>query len=369
MAFDAVDHSILLKKLKLYGITDKNFAWFESYLSNRKQYIEIGENSKTDLKYVTCLVPQGSILEPLLFLVYVKDLPNASRLLDPIMFVDHTNIFFNHKDIKHLFTVVNNELVNIRDWFTANKLSLNVEKTKYSFFHKPSKKDDNPLRLPKLIINNYEIQKEESIKFLGVLLNQHLTWKKHIKLTENKIAKNMGTLYKARPYLDKRALLCLYYSYIHSYLNYANTAWCSTNRTYLKKLQSQQKHAIIIIFHENKFAHTQEHFKENNILNIYQSNIFNNLLFLHRIKNGKAPNVFLSKFFRPSHHYPTRFSQNNCIVPSFKLTKSKYRITIRAPKLWNIVLNIEYTFIEKPAIFKATIKTKLVLLENAIVYF
>ena len=123
--------------------------------------------------------------------------------------------------------------------FTANKLSLNVEKTtKYSFFHKPSKKYDIPIRLPKLIINNYEIQREECIKFLGVLLNQHLTWKEHIRLTENKIAKNIAKLYKARPYLDKRALLCLYYSYIHSYLNYANTAWCSTNRTYLKNLQS-----------------------------------------------------------------------------------------------------------------------------------
>ena len=86
------------------------------------------------------------------------------------MFPDDTNLFFNHKNIKHLFAIVNNEIVNIKDWFTANKLFLNVEKTKYSFFHKPSKKDDIPLRLPKLIINSYEIQREESIKFLGVLL-------------------------------------------------------------------------------------------------------------------------------------------------------------------------------------------------------
>ena len=152
-------------------------------------------------------------------------------------------------------------------------------------------------------------------------------------------------------------MLCLYYSYIHSYLNYANTAWCSTNRTYPKKLQSQQTHAIRIIFHENKFAHTQEHVKENNILNIYQFNIFNSLLFLHRVKNRKAPNVFLSKFLRPSHHHPTSFSQNNYITSSFKLIKSKYRITTCAPKLWNIILNMEEKLIAKPAIFKATIKT------------
>ena len=104
--------------------------------------------------------------------------------------------------------MVNNELVNIKDWFNANKLSLNLEKTKYSFFHKPSKKDDIPLRLPKLIINNYEIQREESIKFLGVLLDQHLTWKEHIQLAENKIVKNISILYKARPYLDKKKKPC-----------------------------------------------------------------------------------------------------------------------------------------------------------------
>ena len=152
-------------------------------------------------------------------------------------------------------------------------------------------------------------------------------------------------------------MLCLCYSYIHSYLNYTNTAWCSTNRTYLKKLQSQQTHDIRIIFHKNKFAHTREYVKENNMLNIYQFHIFNNLLFLHRVKNRKAPNVFLSKFLRPSHHYPTSFSQNNYIVPFFKLIKSKYRITICALKLWDIILNMEEKLIAKPAIFKATIKT------------
>ena len=91
------------------------------------------------------------------------------------MFADDTNLFFNHKDIKHLFTVVNNELVNIKGYFTANKLPLNVEKTKYSFFLKPSKKDDIPLFLPKLIIGNFETQREEYIKLIGVLLDQHLT--------------------------------------------------------------------------------------------------------------------------------------------------------------------------------------------------
>ena len=115
-----------MKKLKVYGITGKNLPWFFFFscvgtnappsgdnagnFPNRTQYIEIDENSKTDLKYVTCGVPQGSINGLLLFLVYINDLLNPFRLLDPIIFDDDTNLFFNHKDIKHLFTAVNNKL-------------------------------------------------------------------------------------------------------------------------------------------------------------------------------------------------------------------------------------------------------------------
>ena len=101
------------------------------------------------------------------------------------MFADDTNLFINQKNIKHLFTVADNELLNIKDWVTANKLSLNAEKTKHSFFHKLSKEDEIHLLLPKLMINNYETQREESIKSFGVLLDQHLISKEHIELAES----------------------------------------------------------------------------------------------------------------------------------------------------------------------------------------
>ena len=238
-AFDTVDHSILLKKLELYGITDRNYAWIKSYLSNRLQYIQIDENSRTEFCVVKCGVPQGSILGPLLFLLYVNDLKNASSVLDPIMFADDTNLFYTHSNIQKLFSTMNEELASINQWFTSNKLSLNAKKTKYSFFHKPSKKDDIPLMLPKLTISNHVIERQEFIKFLGVLLDENLNWKEHIKYTENKIAKNLGLLYKARLFLERNALLALYYSYIQTYINYANIAWGSTCRTNLIKINRQ----------------------------------------------------------------------------------------------------------------------------------
>ena len=229
------------------------------------------------------------------------------------------------------FLKVNDELQKINEWFISNKLSLNVKKTKYSFFHKPSKKDDIPLVLPKLNINNSEIARTESIKFLGVLLDENLSWKTHIKYIENKISKNIGILFKARPFLNKKSLLSLYYSYIHSYINYGSVSWGSTCRTNLKKINSQQKHALRIIFNKSKFEHTSELFKSSKILNVCKLNIFNTAVFMHKIQRKSAPSIFSPKFRKPSHSHPTRFSHLNYVKPTPKLNKCKYGFSYRGP--------------------------------------
>ena len=125
------------------------------------------------------------------------------------MFADDTNLFITHEDTDYLFETTNLQLERINQWFISNKLSLNLSKIKHSFFHKPSKRDDNLLLLPKLNINNSEIERSECLKFLGLLLDENLCWKEHIIYIESKIAENIGLLYKAKPYINKNFLLSL----------------------------------------------------------------------------------------------------------------------------------------------------------------
>ena len=138
-AFDTVNHNILLSKLQSLGIRSIALDWFRSYLSNRKQFVSIG-NANPAQRNISCGLPQGSVLGPLLFLLYVNDFSNCSKILDFHLFSDDSNLFYAHKSLKNLVQITNDELQKVNDWLCANKLSLNVEKSNFAIFHSHQKK-------------------------------------------------------------------------------------------------------------------------------------------------------------------------------------------------------------------------------------
>ena len=150
------------------------------------------------------------------------------------------------------------------------------------------------------------------MKFLGVLLDDCLTWKNHIQMIENKISKNVGILYRSKFLLNQKSLTSIYFSFIHVYINYANIAWSRTNPSKLKKILNKQKHASrIIILSEERNTHSRPLMKKLGILNIFQLNILQTLLFMFKTKNEESPRIFSDQFSNIEHKYSTRFSDNN----------------------------------------------------------
>ena len=262
-AFDTLDHEVLTSKLEHYGIRGKFLEWIISYLSNRKQYTEF-DGIMSSLEPVTAGVPQGSILGPLLFLIYVNDLPAALTKLRPIMFEDDTNLVIEGKDINELKQIVDHELQDLVDYFRANKLKLNVEKTKIICFRKKGIVLPNGINIK---IEDTNLELADSASFLGICLDCNLSWERHCHETANKISKTTGILGRIKNFLPTAALKIVYDSLIMSRVQYGLEIWggCDNSKG-KKRLLGIQKKAIRNLTKSHYLSHTEPRMKSLGIL-------------------------------------------------------------------------------------------------------
>ena len=354
-AFDTVIHDILLQKLYYYGIRGNAYEWFKSYLTGRVQYVTYN-GVQSSPKQIRCGVPQGSILGPLLFLIYINDLPNVCDKTMPFLFADDTNLLISGSNSQKLYEAANNDLNAIAEWLKVNRLSLNVKKTHYMVFSYTKVKSDNA----ELKIEGETIPEVSKTKFLGVIIDNRLNWQHHINYISCKVAKGIGIILKIRKVLDNESLRSLYYAFIYPYMMYCNHVWGNACSVYLNKLIILQKKAVRIMAGVKPRTPTANLFDNLNIMKVNDSNVFLIAQVMHQVYTTDVLTVFQRMFItnRNIHTHETRQS-DHFNIPLYHKNIGKISIRYRGAVIWNNILKSEITLNCSKIIFKKHLKTNI----------
>ena len=338
-AFDTIDHNILLEKLRLCGVNDNSIPWFKAYLTGRQQRCQVnGFLSKG--KPISCGVPQGSILGPLLFLIYINDLPCSLNCSKARMFADDTNITVTANCFSDLENMVNNELESIEQWLIANKLSLNVVKTEYLLVcsnHKAAQLTF-PLRIR---LGDDPIKRVKAAKSLGVYIDEHLSWSNHIDYIAKKISSGIAGLKQIRPFVPTEVLINIFKSLVLPYFDYCDVVWAGLNKGLSDRIDKLYNRAARIITQSDWETRSVDILKMPQWDTLGVRRHQHSAIVMHKIIHNKAPE-YLTEVFNPmcdSIVYNLRDSNYNLTLQKPKTESLKKSFSYRGAKLWNSLPN------------------------------
>lgn len=339
-AFDTIDHTILLYKLEHYGIRGIALQWFKSYLSQRQQYVQY-KNYTSDTQLIECGVPQGSVLGPLLFIIYINDICNCLLKCKSILFADDSSVRLKGKNKAKLYKAMKEELTKLIEWFQANRLSLNLTKT-YCVLFQPKKKKDEATAdetnddTPVLSIGNQIITQQKSVKFLGLLIDEHLDWSEQFTHLHGKLGRANYMLNTVKNILPAATMKLLYNSLFYSHLLYGIVVWGPSMRmAHIDKLEKCQKKAIRTISRANYNAPTNNLFIESNLLKLKDVIDLEMLKCMYLAYRYLLPEPIINIFNRDrvQHQYNTR-RRNDPVIRQRNYAALDKSLLCKGPSLW-----------------------------------
>ena len=354
-AFDTVNHEILLQKLNHYGIRGIVNDWFVSYLSDRTQYVSLLGYQSTVL-HIRHGVPQGSVLGPLLFLIYLNDLHKAIKHSKVYHFADDTNLLNISDSPSKLQKQLNIDLKLLYKWLLANKISLNCAKTEFIIFHKPGHK---PTFNFKIKMNGHRVRPSDHIKYLGVYLDSTLSGHSHCENLTKKLKRANGMLSKIRHYVPVTELRSIYYAIFSSHMMYGSQVWGQSITTHTEKVFKLQNRAMRIISFADFRADENPLYAKNSILKLEDQIKLQNCLFVFDFLHKRLPESFDNYFQKLDEIYTeditTINSELGCLFTPFKFT-AKYglqSITRKCVDSWNFFtreLNTDLSKLSRPVL-------------------
>ena len=302
--------------------------WLMDYLSNREQYVKFN-NCMSDSKPVRIGVPQGSILGPLLFLIFIEDIKRAGHEGELLLFADDGNYYESSDNHHQLIELVNCKIHFITRWFLANRLAINVIKTEAMLFSRRL----IYFPLQPIIVNSCPIPYNFIFKFLGVLLDFKLNWKAHICSISSKLSSACGILFRTRNMITRNIAKTIYYGIAHPYLTYCNIVWGSCYPSNLQRLVTIQKKLIRLIIRCNRRTPTTLLFKQLKILKLRDITNLSTSIFVFKAVNYliDSPITFLN---RNDVRYNLR-NQHNIDIPVHRSRQAELFIHVRGARLWN----------------------------------